>query len=306
MARDLSRAHAAGVDYLLACQHADGTWRDYHRMPLGPAIQWVTGFVGAALAEVATANRATARAAAALLDSRSRDGGWGFNAAVDSDADSTAWAILLLAGTGAEVPCEAIAFLQSLQRADGGFATYSRRDAWGVSHPDVTPIAALASAPYEPHASERALTYALKMVDHDGTWPAYWWRGRHYSSYWNRILLAAHGRRVISQGPAPAESSRWIVSTFDLAWALAMSVADRDPEPAIRALALMLCERQGVAGGWTGAADLRVTAPICATPWKQELGAYCFDDAGLITTASAIRALGLAITALTKGQPCSV
>lgn len=300
MTASLTHARAAGIAYLVASQRADGMWHDYHAMPIGAATEWVTGFVTAALAETARelARDAVDRGVEALLAARPSASSWGFNASVAADADSTAWAIHALRGAGATVPREAIAFMRGLQRRDGGFATYARDDAWGKSHPDVTPVVALALAAEEPELVHRALAYALAHADADGTWPAYWWRGRHYSSYWNRRLLAAYGQTCAARRSVPPERSRWIVSAFDLAWVLALSVLDADPACALEALAEQLVAQQQSDGRWPGADDLRVTAPICSHPWVDSLGAYCTDDRGLITTASAVRALGLSIAAI--------
>ena len=308
MTASLTRAHAAGVAYLVASQRADGAWHDYHAMPIGAATEWVTGFVTAALTETARelARDAIDRGVAALLAARRRGSSWGFNASVAADADSTAWAIHALRGAGALVPREALAFVLGLQRRDGGFATYARDDAWGESHPDVTPVVALALVAEAPELAYRALAFAFAHADPDGTWPAYWWRGRHYSSYWNRRLLAAYGHDCATRQKVPLERSRWIVSAFDLAWVLALAVLDADPACVLEALAEQLVAQQQSDGRWPGSDDLRITAPICSHSWVEPLGAYATDDCGLVTTASAVRALGLsiaAITATSRPQP---
>jgi hypothetical protein len=295
---EFARARDAGVRYLIARQQGNGSWQDYHRFPVGSATEWVTAFVGAALFDAGApeALPAARRATARLLAVRPPGGAWGFNAATGPDADSTAWAMIALRAAGLSIPPTAVAFLASLRRSDGGFATYPRADGWGISHPDVTPVAVLALPDSERSgAAEGALAFALRTVHADGSWPAYWWRGRHYSSYWNRVLLSALGRAMPPPNAAPVEPSRTIESAFDLSWVLAIAALDADPPPAVAALARLLVERQRGDGGWPGGADLRVTAPFCHCPWVLPFGTLYEDDAGLITTASAVRALALAL-----------
>src|SRR5262249_18793244 len=149
---DLERALDAGVRYLVGQQRADGGWEDFHSLPVGAATEWITGFVAAALLD---AGGPEARAAGGgggapppSLPARG-GGGWGVNGATGPDADSTAWSLIAIRAAGADPPPGAVSFLASLRRDDGGFATYPRRDGWGLSHPDVTPVATLALPPPE-------------------------------------------------------------------------------------------------------------------------------------------------------------
>jgi Prenyltransferase and squalene oxidase repeat len=287
---------AAGVGYLLDRQRDDGSFCDYESMPIGAATQWVTGFVAAALADAAPgATDAIGRAAQWLVTARD-EAGWGFNASVGPDADSTAWAMQTLRAAGLPVPPAAAAFVRGLQRRDGGFATYPRADGWGCSHPDVTPVAVLALDRSDRAAViDRAVEYCLATMDPDTTWPAYWWRGRHYSTYWNRMLLAAAGRRSPPPRRGHGDDSRVVESAFDLAWVVALAALDGDPPDAVATLAELLADRQSDDGSWPGGADLRVTAPSCHRPWAVPIGERFRDDGNLIATASAVRALAVTI-----------
>jgi hypothetical protein len=298
---DVGRAHVAGVRYLLSRQREDGCWQDYHRLPVGPSTAWVTAFVAVTLFDAGSpdAYPAAERAVDWLLSIRPRCAGWGFNAATGADADSTAWALLAVRSAGRVLPEPAVSFLRSLRRTDGGFATYPRSDGWGISHPDVTPIALLAMPTAERAAlADDVLLFLKRWRDNDGSWPAYWWRGRHYSTYWNRVVISSLG---YTNDLPPAEKSpsagctRMVKTAFDLAWVLALAVLDRDPAPAVAALARLLMERQNTDGSLPCGADLRVTAPFCFNPWAHPLGKLYEDDQGLITTASAVRALALVL-----------
>ena len=292
-------ARDRGVRFLVERQREDDSWSDFDALPIGAATEWVTAFVASALLDAGgAAGRDAADGAVAHLVCvhAGRSGGWGYNATTGSDADSTAWALLALAAHGTPAPPSAVRFVESLRRRDEGFATYPRADGWGLSHPDVTPTAALAlSAVGVADALERAAGFALRTVARDGTWPSYWWRGRHYSTYWNRVLCAAAGHPVPPLGPAPDEPSRSVRSAFDMAWVLAIAALDGDPRPAVSSLARLLIDAQRDDGGWQGAPNLRVTSPACHSPWVFPVGQLYTDGRGLMTTASAIRALTMAV-----------
>jgi hypothetical protein len=282
--------------YLLSRQLEDGSFTDYPGFPVGASTAWVSGFVTAALAEFGgeRARSHVARACRWLLAHRLPQGGWGFNEATGPDADSTAWALTALGQAGIGAPAGAFDYLLSLRRIDGGFSTYQRDDGWGVSHPDVTPVAVLAlEEPQRSRVAPAALEFAAGHVDAAGTWPAFWWRGRHYSTYWNRRLFAAY-HRTVPRGPMDAsDGSKSIESAFDLAWVLALAVHEEDPPAALMALARMLIGRQDGSGRWPAGADLRVTHPMCRPGCRLALGRSYVDEGGMITTSSAMRALAL-------------
>src|SRR6478672_1075735 len=88
-----------GAEFLLANQGRDGLWRDFDT-PAGEASFWPTAFVATALESAAIGRDAVERAVDALMASQNDDGGWGYNEQLPTDADSTAWTLLLLSRVG--------------------------------------------------------------------------------------------------------------------------------------------------------------------------------------------------------------
>jgi hypothetical protein len=134
-----------GVGYLLDLQGADGSWTDV-RLAVGTSDAWVTGFVGTALASTGAqadteAGAALDRAAAWCLGALGRRDGWGFNASVPPDADSTAWVCTLLAAAGHPVPASALELLERHRVPGAGCRTYRRAGSWGDPLPDVAAAA---------------------------------------------------------------------------------------------------------------------------------------------------------------------
>src|SRR5262249_15294255 len=156
------------------------------QLPVGASDAWVTAYVGWTLARMPGGDErgGARRAANWLLDTRSYAAGWGYNGRTGADADSTAWALLLFRALGLQSEARDQDWLVGCWRPEGGFATYNRRDAWGVAHPDVSPVAFLALLPDRAAALRPSfLAYTLRNRLPNGTWPAYWWRTGHYSTY---------------------------------------------------------------------------------------------------------------------------
>ncbi|WP_322014702.1 prenyltransferase/squalene oxidase repeat-containing protein [Paraburkholderia sp. J12] len=293
--RTLRDRMARACRYLCDLQQPDGSFRDY-RLPVGEATQWVTGFVGLALAEAAQAAdlpRARASAAAAadwLIRERRSAPGWGYNACTGPDADSTGFAIRLLRATGRPVdPADQDALLRHW-RPGGGFATYAEGpDAWGDAHPCVSAAAFLAlDSKNQNRLQSELLRFTGRMAHADGSWPSYWWRTHHYST-WHHLLLL---RRLGQCGtPSPHGATGTLLETtsaFDLAYAAGIAHW-RAPGSAEAARLLSdLLAAQRADGGWTGGFNLRVTDPSCCTPWVRPQGDLYRDRAGSITTGSAL------------------
>lgn len=282
-----SRAAARG---LIGLRERDGHWQDY-ALPVGVSDAWVTGYAAFALAE-AGEPAAADLAADWLLAHRYPDGGWGFNGLTGPDADSTAWAIRLLTTLHRPVKREDLAILRSFRRDDGGFATYHEPAWWGRSQPDVTAAVLLALPRERLHDdADAALRYLASTRLPDGTWPAYWWRTGHYATALCIELLDRLGRLDDRALPVVTmEEPQAIHSAFDLACvaqALGTVAGSELAGPVLRELIAL----QDANGRWPGGANLRVTDPDCAAPWSEPRGRLYIDGRGVITTATALRAL---------------
>src|SRR5690349_17852966 len=100
----VEQAIAACLQTLLDRQSDDGCWTEW-KLPPGESRPWTTAYIGyrlrglpPCLGEKVKAARCAA--ASWLLRAEFPGGGWGYNNAVEADADSTAFGILFLASTG--------------------------------------------------------------------------------------------------------------------------------------------------------------------------------------------------------------
>jgi hypothetical protein len=285
----------AGIAYLLRCQRDDGHWVDYD-LPTGRSDAWVTAYVGLALADVSAAHddarAAAGRAAAWLAGCRAYPTGWGYNDITGPDADSTGYALRLLRRAGLAVGPEHEAWLLGHWRAEAGFATYQGPGGWGLAHPDVTPNAyAALSRPAQRRLRGEMARVLRATRAADGTWPAYWWRTRHASTWMNACLA----RRLLPDlPPAPPAietgGDRAVLSALDLAFVAANAWLARGDAGAAPLLDLLRA-MQAPDGSWPGAPNLRVAHHDAADPWGAPEGALFTDGDHLITTASAVRLL---------------
>ena len=292
-----SAALADAIDFLTVAQEVDGRWVDYH-LPVGSADQWVTAYVGLALAE-AGADAPARRAAHWLASHRSYPAGWGYNARTGPDADSTAFAVRLHHVLGLPVRPADQAFLRGLWQRGGGFATYARADAWGLAHPDVTPMAYLGLA-HDDRASLVAelLEAVRRWRRHDGLWPSYWWRRPFLGSFLMLDMLHELGLEE-TWLPEPAAGSTYEADdAFNLAALLGIELLRGR---AVMPLLGALLARQRSDGSWDGAPNLRVTDPECVEPWKEPRGELYTDTRRTITTATAVRVLARLETMSTAG-----
>ena len=296
--RDLMPAITAGCAYLLGRQHADGGWEDYD-LPTGSSDAWVTAYVGVALMDVARfgldsrAADAGRRGATWLSRNRASSAGWGYNAATGPDAHSTGYALRLLRAAGGGHRPEDEAWLLAHWRPNRGFATYDGPDGWGLAHPDVTPVAFAALSGAAQDRLRAELSGALSASrDADGTWPAYWWRTRHYSTYVNNRLAESLGLDLRPVAPVVTLApDRAVYSAFDLAFVTANAALHNPSGEVCSELAESLLAFQAPDGYWPGAANMRVTRHDAPDPWNNPEGALYVDIDHLITTASALHVL---------------
>jgi squalene cyclase len=188
--------------FLERMQAPDGMWRDFGTMA-GRSSEWVTAFVLRGSESVPELAKARCTAAAGLLRRQRENGGWGFNRAVPTDCDSTAWSLLALTGDG--LMPEAAArragrYVISHQHPNGGFATFAADDGidayidadedrtagWLSAHVCVSGVAlqALTRIPRGTGpATRRARAYLLTELDRTGLWNSYWWKDWTYATY---------------------------------------------------------------------------------------------------------------------------
>jgi hypothetical protein len=295
---DLLNAIERGVEYLLSCQFADGHWEDYE-LPVGRSDAWITGYVGLALVNVerygfhARSEQAVRRAASWLFENRSYSAGWGYNAITGPDADSTGYALQLLNKVGYTITNKDEEWLLARWQPDGGFSTYEGQGAWGKAHPDVTPVAFMALPPcLRLQLGSELFCYLLKTRDIDGTWPSYWWRTRHYSTYLSNCLIQTLGFETTPMLPVVTlEESRAVHSIFDLVFVTANAFLYDNKSNMCRDLAAELLFLQAANGSWAGAKNLRVMRHDTKDPWNCPEGDLYEDNNHLITTASAVRVL---------------
>jgi hypothetical protein len=294
----LQAALDSGIGYLMSRQFDDGHFEDYD-LPVGRSDAWITGYVGLALADVGRrrqhdgASDAARRAASWLARNRPYPAGWGYNGITGPDADSTGYAIRLLRRAGRRVRSEDTLWLLERWRPEGGFATYDGPGSWGWAHPDVTPVAFLAlPVPVRERIGPSVAWYLAESRDADGTWPSYWWRTRHYSTYLNYRLARAL-RPEIAARPAAVtlEDSRAVHSAFDLAFVTATARICEGASSIAQGLTAELLAMQAEDGHWPGARNLRVTRHDTEDPWGRPQGLLYEDVDHLITTASVVAVL---------------
>lgn len=307
------------LGFLLARRTQSGWWRDFsgvlsddRRWRAGASDEWVTAYVGAALAGLTSdrAQRAARDGWALLVERRPPGIGWGFNRLAPPDADSTAWGLRLAAalGQGASPPARrSREALNGYILADGGLATYrdgalglpSAADSVGWSrtaHVCVTAAAACLGC-------RPALEFLRRAQREDGSWTGYWWEDAEYTT-----ALAAD---ALHATPGSADQERveaaavWAVGRIGLdgsvrqsafATALCVRILNLVDDPAVtrdhrRRCIAWLSAHQRPDGAWPPSARLRVPGPEVANPAGVESCTSTFDDAGVFTTATVLMAL---------------
>jgi hypothetical protein len=300
--RAARNAVSGGIEFLARRQSETGSWTDWD-LPPGPSSSWTTAYVGCQLGALARdAQRPALRRAACWLADRERpDGGWGYAAGVGCDADSTAHAILFLSLVRAEVGVATYDRLESFQQPDGGFSTYAADDglgSWGLSHLDVTAIAARAlmrDGRSRAVAVGRALDYVCDQRDEAGLWNSFWWSTPLYATAACLSLLAAAG---VGLDPTPTrESLRGLeaASAFERALLVdCLRLAGDTCDPS-RALVEALASEQLADGSWASVPVLRITDRGCSTPWSAPSPGLLYADPDRVfTSATVVAALARA------------
>lgn len=308
--REIAAAVSRGLDFLLAAQDAEGAWTDW-ALPPGPSPDWATAHIGLRLSGLGPPHRAAlaeplGRAARWLLSRHAAAGGWGYNRAVEPDADSTSQALLFLAAAGQSAPPEACAFLAHHQQPDGGFATFlpdALIGSWGISHPEITPVALLAlrahSGGLPADSLARGLAWLRSARRPDGLWNSFWWSTPLPATEASLALLAA----LQTPEPPPPVLVRWTPADSLEAALLLLSLASTAaPSPGLEQLARRLLADQNDDGSWKSAPALRITTRDCERPWDAAKPGPLYDDPQrLHSTATALAALSNATRMLAVG-----
>ena len=215
----LARARSA----LERAQKPDGRWLDFRfRFVVGDrdviSSQWVTAYVGEALARVDADPAVLARAREWLATHAHAEGGWGFSLATPADADSTANVVHFLshgipdnapgAASREAVLQEACAqLLRYWDEAGAGFRTYRPAErpsldgwasypgsSWCDIHLCVSALSGRAlqavGAPRHRAVLEACARRVREGQSSGGFWEAYWWQGRTYATRHAAALLA--------------------------------------------------------------------------------------------------------------------
>ena len=293
-AGSLRAAVAGGVDFLLGLQGDDGLWRDF-RTPAGAATSWPSAYAGCALRSAGAHGTWLDRLSDALERTQHPDGGWGYHEGTPTDADSTSWGVLALAGRKnvAEVRARALACLARHQRPrGGGVATYAEAGPvrrftglsravpfWGWRRPHVE-IAAVAGRALHGSGSAgardravRAWRFVRSRQQDDGSWPSYWWTSEHVATE-QAVRLA-----VLMADPEPAaRAARWVqrhqgadgawrdpagegASAFLTALSVSILAATGSDDAGLARGVDALIRLQDVGGGWPATATLRIPVP---------------------------------------------
>ena len=268
-------AVSAGVECLLRLRNQAGFWRDFFdRMKLEAAAltaaeasdEWVTAYVGSALATLSVPGAPDAAREALELLLKRREGavGWGYSALLAPDADTTTWVLRLARGLGRPELGQLAAgrgLIERLTDSEGGVSTYSEQAAahfarvmsapshagWCAPHVCVT----AASAVLEPSPETRQ--YLVGAQAADGSWTGYWWEDAEYATA--RAVEALANRRCSEQSVSAALD--WCSRRVGADGAVS-SATQGGPSPFATALALQAL-RVGAGGRnrarWTDAAE---------------------------------------------------
>jgi hypothetical protein len=297
------------VAFLCSRQRVDGLWADFETLA-GASTDWVTGYVGAALAAAGESNSGLTLASRTLRERQQADGGWGYHAEVPSDADSTAYALRFLLPFDRDGDHRAA--LHCLRRhrkgPAGGVATYAapgpiRRymglddgfaiDGWCQPHTEVTAAAGLAFAiaggSWAADA-QAAWRYLRARQGPAGSWRSYWWVDDLYPTAQAVALARAaapgdDGRKAAARAAAwaaarQASDGSWAsqadgASAFVTALGVVVLTSARGfAASAARGVAALVGQQQAD-GGWASSPILRIPPPHVVEPddvghWRED------------------------------------
>ena len=280
--------------FLRAAQEPDGFWRDY-ALPPGPSSEWVTAVVGNALARVGypfSQNECLTRALSAMRSS-CRKSGWGYSAAVATDADTTSWGVRLFLRTNTALPIQPVACLKAYLSSEGGARTFvcdPRYGRWTDPHADVTAVLGLAlkEAGVQNVELQAMRTWALDQRNERGLWTAFWWTFDAYPTARMLEFLAATGgvpSDVVDASRRYLETKTDATTPMEIANLLIM--ASRVRVSAEAWISSLLARQRGI-GSWPPSRVLKVPDQ---RKGSDEHGEAFEDMNGFMSTAMALIAL---------------
>lgn len=305
---EINSAIEAALNFLTNNRNSEGRWEDFQLAP-GCSDEWVTAYVGSAIANLSTPQTTTiALQAWRTLINRQSFPGWGYNGLTPKDADSTLWALKLASAVGCanwQQAKLANEFLNQHLHPNGGIATYADEQAIrrfvgaspqmsfeGWCSPQICVTAAAASLP---QFRFRVAEFLRQTQSQDGSWKSYWWCEDEYAT-----ALAAE---ALSQGMEPQDQDclqraiEWAVarinsdgsvasslqpngSSFATAWILRILLLGRSETTCQESdwakltlrdrVVQWLLKHQNPDGSWQPSAALRVPPPNISAPDTHE------------------------------------
>lgn len=320
--RDVTRR---AVDFLLAGR-TDGTyWRDLffdgpdevwiHHGVAGPLDEWTTTYVCACLADAPEVRERLTGTADWLAAARRPAGAWGWHAANPPDAETTALALLALAGLGCPLGDEALA---PFHLAGGGVGAFVDQDVdheHGAGAPELSALALLAAvragAAGSEHAERLVLTLLHEQRD-EGGWNAFWWIDDLMATW--RAAVALRAWSDAQPGPLADAAAQAIrranpsVQALPVGrsalgqglWLCAWFATGGDPRhPSVGRILNRLAWTQHEDGHWAGGPVRRLAGDSSLRPWgRKDTGIQLVDRHGFVTTATVVAGLRSATAAL--------
>ncbi len=320
---------SSALTYLLNARTKHGLWQDFHTLA-GYSDEWVTAYVATQLASIDNdqANDAARLALSRLCKRRWLFKGWGYNARVPYDIDSTAWVLKLANSLNVNDAklTKARKLINKSVLVNGGLPTFpiagpirhftrlNHRQSfsgWCRDHPCVTAIALPLL-----NDDSKSRKYLRSIQADDGSWPAYWWVDREYSTTVTITALSQSqdtlDRNCIEQALS------WLSARVNMfgslttplhvkgsAFASALCLSglqytqDETNQKLKQQLGDWLIQQQRFDGSWLPSAELRIPYPDEQEPDERHRwtrygkggGAILNDCNAVFTTATVLHAL---------------
>lgn len=295
---EITNSVKRGLDYLIS-QRRDGMWVEDFGLRHGPSDVWVTAYVGRQLNKIdPTLCRESAKR---VLDTQRSNGGFAFNSNVEPDSDTTANAILFLEGVSfgsrysesflQNVIGRAKKFVLAHQTKSGGISAWTQGEVfkmgyegsgWSSEH---TCVSALAAQVLGDEAQYMARRFLLKRQLPDGSWPAYWWPGRLYSTFECTQLFGWADETIKYFNDVEPTCA------FETAYKLAGLVRSRQP---FSWCLQELLDYQLESGGFVNSPINYVPRPSVIGEDRLEGSEITYEKYGIFSTAAAVVALSMA------------